>query len=115
MFNRIHEWNYFTKIVRTHVLEYTIPQYGDSPTDEVEGWTPEMCILAVQKYTRRFESSKRGPDETLRDMLKIAHFACIAYFKLCRSLGKVPTAREYTGNDNPFVHGGSKDDTKQSN
>lgn len=107
MHNRCLEWQYFSKIVHRHIADYTIPQYGDSPHDEVEQWTPEMCVLAIQKYTRRFESSKRGPDETVRDMLKIAHFACLAYFKLCKALGKVPE-RKFTGG-NEFVHGGKND------
>lgn len=110
MFNRVLEWQWFAATVRKHILDYTIPQYGDSPTDEVEGWTPDMCIKAIAKYTRRFESGQRGSDETLRDMLKIAHFACLAYIKLHRSFGKVPL-RIFTGDDNPFVHGGSADES----
>lgn len=106
-YNRCLEWLYFTKLVNKHIIDYTIPQYGDSPTDEVEAWTPEQCILAISKYCRRFESSKRGPKETLRDMLKIAHFACIAYFKLCAAMGVTPL-RKFT-DDNPLVHGKDSD------
>ena len=105
--NRFMEWKFFSSIVGQHIEDYTVPQYGDAPHDEVENWTPDMCVAAMQKYTRRFEASKRGPEETLRDMLKIAHFACITYFKLCKSMGVLPH-RRFTG-DNPFVHGSKED------
>jgi hypothetical protein len=114
MYNRILEWRYFQKTVERHVEEYTIPQYGDSPDDEVENWTPEMCMKAIQKYTKRFESGQRGEQETVRDMLKIAHFACLCYFKLLRAYDIYPE-RKHTRDSNPFVHGGTADDPKQSN
>ena len=113
MYNRCLEWKHFSDIVMKHILDYTIPQYGDSPEDEVESWTPEMCIKAIQKYTKRFETSARGPYEVVRDMLKIAHFACLAYFKLIRAYD-IHTERKTTG-ENPFVHGKESDDPKQSN
>jgi hypothetical protein len=75
----------FSRIVRGHIANYTVPQYGDFPNDEVEQWTAEQCILAIQKYTKRFASSQRGKLETLRDMVKIAHFACIAFHKIAES------------------------------
>jgi hypothetical protein len=81
-FTRSDEWRMFSYLVEQHVTNYTIPQYGDAPNDEVAAWTPEMCALAMQKYTKRFSSSLRGKDETLRDMFKIAHFACLTYWKL---------------------------------
>jgi hypothetical protein len=79
---RENEFNIFSRIVRGHIAQYTIPQYGDAPTDEVESWSPEQCVLAIQKYTKRFEASKRGRLETLRDIVKIAHFACITFYKM---------------------------------
>jgi hypothetical protein len=81
-YNRCQEWRIFAMRVEDHVRNYTVAQYGDSPGDEVESWTPEMCVAAIQKYTRRFSSGQRGQGDTLRDMLKIAHFACITYNKL---------------------------------
>ncbi len=81
-YNRVLEWNLFSAIVREHILNYTIPQYGDSPDDEVEKWSPEMCAAALSKYIRRFGSQQRGREEGIRDMLKIAHFACLAYIKM---------------------------------
>lgn len=82
------EFYRFARIVLGHVHDYTVPQYGDKPNDEVEGWTPEQCVLAIQKYTKRFGSNQRGRLEILRDLAKIAHFAAIAFWKLS------PTASE---------------------
>ena len=72
----------FSFIVEEHIVNYTIPQYGDRPNDEVENWSAEQCVLAIQKYTKRFRSSRRGRLETLRDMVKIAHFTQLAFDKM---------------------------------
>ena len=112
MFNRELEWRYFSKFVSEHIIDYTIKQYGDSPHDEVQNWTPEQCVKSIGKYVRRFESGQRGASETLRDMFKIAHFACLAYFKLCLCYGVAPKHNTFT-NDNPFVHGKDRDNAKQ--
>ena len=76
------EFATFATLVAQHVANYTIPQYGDAPNDEVEKWTAEQCVLAIQKYTKRFGSLRRGRLEELRDMVKIAHFACLAFGKM---------------------------------
>jgi hypothetical protein len=85
----IHTWTereieflFFHRIVLEHIHNYTIPQYGDKPNDEVEQWTPEQCILAIQKYTKRSGSARRGRLEELRDILKMAHFSAIAFWKM---------------------------------
>jgi len=83
--NRNVEFYKFTRIVRAHIDNYTVPQYGDAPDDEVEGWTAEMCVAAIQKYTKRFGSARRGRLEELRDLVKIAHFAAIAFWKILPS------------------------------
>ena len=116
MYNRVLEWLTFSSLVKAHIANYTVPQYGDMPDDEVETWSPEMTIAAIQKYTRRAGSSQRGQMEEIRDMLKIAHFACLTYFKLCRKYGisiDLPMESDYI-KDNPLVHGG-RGDSKQSN
>lgn len=115
MYNRVMEWKYFAAIVTSHIIEYTIKQYGDSPDDEVEKWTPEACLLAIGKYVRRFEGGQRGPIETLRDMLKIAHFACLAYFKLSNKLGVTLDVPKIQIGE--FVHGSEREkkDAEQPN
>lgn len=82
--NREIEWKAFSQLVQQHVREYTVPQYGDAPDDEVEEWTPEMCVKAISKYAKRFGKNRRGEQEMLLDMKKIAHFACLAHSKMVR-------------------------------
>ncbi len=82
MRGRVEEFFDFCCIAQEHVRNYTIPQYGDYPADEVEEWTGDQCVKAIQKYTKRYEAAQRGRLETLRDMAKIAHFACLAFWKM---------------------------------
>lgn len=82
---REQEFSYFAGIVEEHIANYTIPQYGDAPDDELETWTAAQCVKAISKYTARFESGRRGQLETLRDLVKIAHFAAVAFSKLLAS------------------------------
>lgn len=84
----------FAELVEDHIDSYTVPQYGDAPTDEVEQWTAEQCVIAIQKYTKRFESSRRGRLEILRDMVKIAHFAQLAFDKMSPTEDEVEKIRE---------------------
>jgi len=82
MSNRKTEFEVFAEIVRQHIENYTVPQYGDAPNDQVQEWTPTECMSSVKRYANRIDSNVRGRQETLRDMLKIAHYACLAFGKL---------------------------------
>lgn len=86
MKNRIAEWDFFSFVVYKHIKEYTIPQYGDIPSDQLSVWTPEDCVRQIGKYVARFNSNARGDEEQELDMLKIAHYACVTYMKLQRRL-----------------------------
>ncbi len=81
MSKRGDEWVEFAAIVLKHVDEYTIPQYGDYPIDRSTGRDVDGLIEDIEKYCKRFGKNQRGDEEQLRDFLKIAHCACIAYFK----------------------------------
>jgi ubiquinone biosynthesis protein Coq4 len=72
----------FSLTVARHIDHYTVPQYGDRPDDQVETWTPEQCMDSIKRYCNRFGSNRRGRIETLRDMVKIAHFAQLIYDKM---------------------------------
>ena len=73
----------FAMLVADHIENYTIPQYGDAPDDEVENWSEAQCVAAIQKYCKRYLLiNKRGRLEVLRDMVKIAHFAQLAFNKM---------------------------------
>jgi len=78
---RGEEWIKFGSRVLEHIEIYTVPQYGDAPDDQVEDWSPEMCVMTIKKYCSRFGNNSREGQEKI-DLLKIAHFAQIAYDKL---------------------------------
>lgn len=91
---REQEFSFFGGIVQDHIANYTIPQYGDAPTDELETWTAEQCVKSIGKYVARFESGRRGKLETLRDLVKISHFAAVAFSKLGASGEDIRKIRE---------------------
>lgn len=78
---RQYMWDTFASIVAMHVAEYSVPQYGDYPTDQLTNYTADDCMKAIQRYANRWGNNARGEDESLRDLLKIAHYAQTAYYK----------------------------------
>ncbi len=82
-YSREIEWQDFADIVCDHVVNYTIKQYGDAPKDEVWNWTEKQCMGAISKYVKRFGSKRRGELEEMRDLVKIAHFAAMIFYKKC--------------------------------
>jgi len=76
------EWRTFSREVRQHIEDYTVPQWGDKPDDQLStDWTEADCMLAIKKYANRAGKNSRGPVEDQRDLLKIAHYACVAWHK----------------------------------
>jgi len=86
MTNREKEWLLFSDIVKDHIREYTVKQYGDAPDDEVEQWTEDQCMDSIKRYVRRFGTNARGELEEWRDMVKIAHFVCMIFMKKGKTL-----------------------------
>ena len=84
MSRRGDEWEDFSDLVWQHVENYTVTQYGDAPDDFAEDYSPGLCVEHILRYARRFGSNQR-PGERLRDLLKIAHYACLAHGKLERA------------------------------
>lgn len=82
MSRRLTEWNSFSEVVSGHIEDYTVAQYGDLPDDQASGWSAEDCVKQVQRYANRFGRGQRGRAEELRDLLKVAHYACMAYGKV---------------------------------
>jgi hypothetical protein len=37
------------------------------------------CIKAIEKYVKRYGKNMRGDEEQVRDFLKIAHYAALAW------------------------------------
>lgn len=78
---RTKDWNEFATKVADHIENYTVPQYGDAPNDNVESWSAQDCIAQVQKYAARFGTNQRAGQEEL-DLMKIAHYAQLAMGKM---------------------------------
>ena len=91
---RTKDWNEFAAKVADHIENYTVPQYGDAPNDNVESWSAADCIAQVQKYAARFGNNQRTGQEEL-DLMKIAHYAQLAHDKLKQKPFDRETAVEY--------------------
>ena len=80
---RAMNWLVFSDKVVDHIDNYTVRQYGDYPNDQLASWTPEQCLEAIQRYLNRNlkGTNARGDQELLRDMIKIAHYANVAFEK----------------------------------
>jgi len=77
---REEEWERISGIVKEHVKNYTVPQYGDYPNDPITEWTVKDCVRAIEKYCKRNGKNAREGQDQL-DFLKIAHIAGIAFHK----------------------------------
>ena len=82
--NRLLLWDCFSEEVGRHVEEYTVPQYGDFPDDNVASWSADDCIKQIQKYGNRMDSNSRGELEATRDLLKFANYASLV---CCKGVG----------------------------
>lgn len=91
---RTKDWNEFAAKVADHIENYTVPQYGDAPNDNVESWSAQDCIAQVQKYAARFGTNQRAGQEEL-DLMKIAHYAQLAMGKMKQKPFDAETAIEY--------------------
>lgn len=76
------EWLRFSESVLRHIEEYAVPQYGDKGADMAHEYDIQTLQNQIRKYVGRFDTNARGEQEQMRDLLKIAHYACILYDKL---------------------------------
>lgn len=76
------EWLRFSESVLRHIEEYAVPQYGDKGADMAHEYDIRTLQNQIKKYVGRFDTNARGEQEQMRDVLKIAHYACILYDKL---------------------------------
>ena len=74
---RGRQWLLFAARVLAHVEEYTVPQYGDYPDDQMTTTSEEAILSSLRRYVNRAHSNVRGTEEANRDLLKIAHYAAI--------------------------------------
>lgn len=72
------DWLEFSAAVLQHIEHYTVPQYGDKGNDLASEYTVVQCVQQIKKYAARAGSNQRGGQDLL-DLLKIAHYAQMAY------------------------------------
>lgn len=79
MLTKTEQFTQFTHFVLEHIDEYVASQYGDFPDKTIAKFTPEKIQGKLEAYVDRIGKSARGPEDALRDCIKIAHFACYLY------------------------------------
>ena len=79
---RGREWMLFSGKVLQHVENYTVGQYGDKGEDMATNMSIEACATEIKRYLYRLGRGQRGIAEARRDLLKVAHYACIIADKL---------------------------------
>jgi len=81
-FSRVEEWKNFSDVVISHIENYTLPQYGDTDTDQIDEFSTEECWKNVQRYFNRRNTNVRGVAEQVRDVLKVAHYMSFIFHKM---------------------------------
>ena len=78
-FTKTEQYIQFNHFVLEHIDEYARGQYGDFPDKTIAKFTAEKVQGKLEAYVDRIGKGQRGPEEALRDCLKISHFACYLY------------------------------------
>ena len=73
-------WQEFSAAVKAHIEQYTVPQYGDWPHDQLTMFRDEDVRTNIRRYENRMGSNSRGLRESLRDCLKMAHYHQILFW-----------------------------------
>ncbi len=81
---RLSEWDEFYKLVYQHIRDYANSQYNDKGEDNVTEWSVSTLMDQIYKYYSRHGKNQREGQDQL-DLIKIAHYACMAYWKLQES------------------------------
>ncbi len=77
---RLEEWREFSVYVHEHIEKYANSQYNDKGMDNVTNWSIDSIMAAIEKYIKRYKSNQR-PGQEQPDLMKIAHYACMAFWK----------------------------------
>jgi len=80
-FMQVSRWDRFCRMVRDHIEQYVIPQYGDENTEPAKEYDFDDCIKQSQRYLARTKTTQR-PHERGRDLLKAAHWIQKAWDRL---------------------------------
>ena len=97
MSKRGEQWKEFSLKVLKHIEEYTVPQYGDRDNDSVSLWDSKETLTNISRYVKRFGQNSR-PYQDLLDMVKMAHYACLAHDKMEREQKTIPKHFHLEGN-----------------
>lgn len=81
MTERELRWLCFSVAVVDHLNNYVEPQYKDPQNDCASDYTVEDCMKQIERYAKRQGKNSR-PNQDRLDLLKIAHWAQIAWEKL---------------------------------
>lgn len=95
---RGQEFAEFANIVSQHIENYAVPQYGDKGSDPVStdmDMSREVMISNIKRYVARAGRSSR-PHEANLDLIKIAHYACLAYYAPALSESDSPQEPDVT-------------------
>jgi hypothetical protein len=81
-------WEAFDAQMKKHFDQYTKHQYGNAQGDEqIDKFTSGDCWAQIDKYGARRDFNVRGPQEMLRDLIKIGHYVAELYGKKKKELG----------------------------
>lgn len=78
---KVLDWLMFQLEVHKHINNYVIPQYGEKGSDPANDYSIEECMMHINRYRIRQGKNSR-PDQDKLDLIKIAHYAQMAYTKL---------------------------------
>ena len=65
MSNRGNEWMGFAEVVDEHIENYTVPQYGDMPEDQMTTASLDDIKHNIKRYMNRLGSNARGEKESM--------------------------------------------------
>ena len=98
MYDRLKQWMDFELQVHRHINTYTREQYANPDGQEqVETFTSSDCWKNMERYFNRRNANTRGNKEKLRDLIKVAHYAQLAYDKLKAELDERDVYRDDGG------------------
>ena len=92
------DWLEFSRQVKRHIENYTVPQYGDKGMDICTHYTAEECLTQAKKYIERYGRNSREGQQEL-DFLKMAHFIQMAYEKHMRGTKETLDGTEISKHD----------------
>lgn len=75
-------WAVLSPAVVQHIRDYTLPQYGDYPDDQLQSCSVGDMMFSIKRYVLRMGKNSRGADEDKRDLLKMAHYAGLVYNRI---------------------------------